>query len=276
MTRFRFSEHLVWPIQGRRTRFEDFVSKVGWFPGRCNVCGKVTQFSVQHDNLRETCVCWECGSINRQRQIASVILHWQNNGLSGNRFFCLQQLANETNLAVYNTEARGAIHDAFEKSNSRYVSSEFLGSTYQSGSFVDRVMHQDLMSLSLATESIDLAISSDVFEHIPDPYKAHEQLYRVLRPAGRHVFTVPFYQTECQDEVRAALDREHQVRYYKEPLFHGDPLREEGALVFTIFGLEMLVKLAKIGFKTNLWKLRNVGNGIIGENGVVFEAHKPT
>jgi len=237
------------------------------------VCGSITEFIVQHDNLRETCVCRGCGSFNRQRQIASVILHGQNSEPGGSRFRSLKKLANQTNLFMYNTESRGAIHGVL-KLNSRYISSEFFGPTFQSGSFVGGVMHQDLMTLSLATESVALVISSDVFEHIPDPYKAHEQVFRVLRPGGRHVFTVPFYQTECLDEVRSGFDPDGQLTHYKDPIFHGDPLREEGALVFTIFGLEMLVKLAKIGFRTNLWKLRDAGTGIIGPNAIVFEAQK--
>jgi SAM-dependent methyltransferase len=184
-------------------------------------------------------------------------------------------MADCVELCIYNTESRNAIHNIL-KSNSTYICSEYFGTTHQSGSFVGAVMHQDLMTLSLETESVDLVISSDVFEHIPDPYKAHGQVFRVLRPGGRHVFTVPFYQTECLDELRAGFDLEGKLTHYKEPLFHGDPLREEGALVFTIFGLEMLVKLAKIGFRTNLWKLRNAGTGILGTNAIVFEASKLT
>ena len=31
-----------------------------------------------------------------------------------------------------------------------------------------------------------------VFVHIPMPYQAHHELFRILKPGGSHVFTVPF------------------------------------------------------------------------------------
>jgi hypothetical protein len=51
-------------------------------------------------------------------------------------------------------------------------------------------------------------------------------------------------------------------------------LRPEGVLVFNIFAIEMIVKLAKIGFRTNMHHLYRPSNGILGTNGLVFEAVK--
>ena len=130
------------------------------------------------------------------------------------------------------------------------------------------------MNLSLSNESIDLVISSDVFEHIPDPYKAHEEVYRILKRGGRHIFTVPFYQTEFLDEDRTILDSNGNTVFLKEPIYHGDPLNSKGALVYKIFSLEMLVKLRKIGFRTNLYHLYMPLYGILGPNAIVFEAIK--
>ncbi len=155
-----------------------------------------------------------------------------------------------------------------------YICSEYFGNSFKSGDFVNNVMHQDLMNLSLNTESIDLAISSDVFEHIPDPYKAHEEVYRVLKKGGRHIFTVPFYQTEFLDEDRTILDSNGGLVFLKQPIYHEDPIRQEGALVYKIFSIEMLVKLRRIGFRTNLYHVFNPLYGIWGQNAIVFEAIK--
>ncbi len=130
------------------------------------------------------------------------------------------------------------------------------------------------MNLSMNDGSIDLVISADVFEHIPDPYKAHKEVYRVLKTGGRHIFTVPFYQTEFRDEDRTMIDDNGNNVYLKEPLYHLDPVDPKGVLVYTIFSLEMLVKLQKIGFRTNMYLLNKPWHGIYGVNAVVFEAIK--
>jgi hypothetical protein len=44
--------------------------------------------------------------------------------------------------------------------------------------------------------------------------------------------------------------------------------------VFTIFGLEMLVRLRELGFVTVLYELYAPTRGIVGENAIVFEAVK--
>lgn len=68
---------------------------------------------------------------------------------------------------------------------------------------------------------------------------------------------------------------EGQVRFLAEPLYHGDPLRQEGALVFTIFGLEVVVKLAELGLRTSVYRLWDPSRGLVGDSGVVFDAVKP-
>ena len=83
---------------------------------------------------------------------------------------------------------------------------------------------------------------------MPAPYDAHREIFRVLKPGGRHIFTVPFDPLTVKDDVRAMLEN-GQIRYFAEKLYHGDPVRPgEGILVWTIFGTEMMRKLESIGF----------------------------
>jgi hypothetical protein len=46
-------------------------------------------------------------------------------------------------------------------------------------------------------------------------------------------------------------------------------------LVYTIFSIEMLAKLAEIGFTPEMHRVHNRVLGIYGDNGFVFEAVKP-
>jgi hypothetical protein len=96
----------------------------------------------------------------------------------------------------------------------------------------------------------------------------------VLKPGGHHVFTVPFHQDAHLDDVRARIDASGELELFAEPINHLDPVRPEGVLVFTIFGLEMLVRLARLGFDTRFYALREPWYGIVGPNALVFDAVK--
>lgn len=267
----KFIKYPLYPFAS--LRLEKLIVKLH-FGGvaKCTVCGALTLIKVEGENLRETCICIKCKSNNRQRQIAYVACQIISY-VKKSRIPSLKDFTKLDDFVVYNTEARGAIHDVLVKAKN-YVCSEYFGSSYKSGELVNNIMHQDLMNLSLSSESIDLVLSSDVFEHVPDPYKAHEEVYRVLKRGGRHIFTVPFYQTEFLDEDRTVIDSNGNTTFLKEPIYHGDPLRSEGALVYKIFSLEMLVKLQRIGFRTNLYHLYKPLYGIWGQNAIVFEAIK--
>lgn len=255
------------------TRRERLMVKVHFGVVKCTVCGRFAPLVVEHDNLRETALCCGCGARTRQRQIAYVVC--QALSLARNRRLrSMREAAQLDSLVVYNTETTGPLHNVLSR-RPDYLSSEYLGPGLMSGTILNGVMHQDLMKLSFPSESIDLVLSSDVIEHVADPYRAHAELFRVLRPGGRHVFTVPFYQTEFLDEVRATVDDGGAVVHLKEPVYHEDPVRqEEGALVYTVFAVEMLAKLRRIGFRTNMYLLHSHWHGMLGPNGLVFEAIK--
>lgn len=239
----------------------------------CSVCGRYGVLLIEHDNLRETARCSRCGAVNRQRQLAHVVCASLSVVL-GYKITSLRQLASYDEIVIYNTEASGPVHVALSGA-SRYLCSEYIGPECQSGTVVNGVVQHEVMRLSYPDGSIDLILSSDVFGHIPHPYAAHREVYRVLREGGRHIFTVPFYQTEFSDEVRVMVEKDGTRLFVKKPLYHHNPIRpDKGALVYTIFALEMLVKLDQIGFRTNLYRLRNPLRGLLGQNGLVFEAVK--
>jgi SAM-dependent methyltransferase len=50
---------------------------------------------------------------------------------------------------------------------------------------------EDVQELSWPDASFDLVLTSETLEHVPDLHQALREIRRVLRPGGRHVFTVP-------------------------------------------------------------------------------------
>ncbi len=174
---------------------------------------------------------------------------------------------------MYSAESNGALHAALTDAPG-YVCSEYWGETHAPGSRVNGIRHEDLGNLSFADTSLDVVLSSDVLEHVPDAYGAHREIFRVLRTGGSHIFTVPFMPGSERDDVRARLVL-GRVEYLAEPLYHGDPVRPgEGVLVWRIFGQAMLTRLREIGFASETNRLSTPRHGIIGDGAIVFVARK--
>jgi ubiquinone/menaquinone biosynthesis C-methylase UbiE len=53
--------------------------------------------------------------------------------------------------------------------------------------------HEDIMALTFAGNFFDTAISCETIEHVPNPKRAINELYRVLKPGGRLLLTCPNY-----------------------------------------------------------------------------------
>lgn len=234
--------------------------------GTCTVCGTAVKFQPFNENLRESGACPGCGASNRQRQMAWTLRREFGLGTLG-------PVHIPDGVSVYNTEANGALHQELQ-AHPHYQCSEYWGDKAEYGELVGGTRNENLQELSFASSGFDVVLSSDVLEHMPQPYRAHSEIHRVLKPGGRHIFTVPYGEAMIRDQVRASL-LDGKIVYHMEALYHGDPVRpDEGILVWTIFGLEMLVRLSEIGFETEIWRLHEPDAGIIGPGAVVFIARK--
>lgn len=87
---------------------------------------------------------------------------------------------------------------------------------------------EDLTNLPFEDNSLDLMVSSDVLEHIPDASRAFEENARVLKKGGVHLFTVPTHTKTIQ---RAKFENGELI-HLTEPEYHLDPLNENGILAF--------------------------------------------
>jgi len=52
----------------------------------------------------------------------------------------------------------------------------------------------DAMAIKLKTNSVDAVISKSVFEHLSEPWKSVNEIYRILNPNGLLYFYTPFFQ----------------------------------------------------------------------------------
>jgi len=85
----------------------------------------------------------------------------------------------------------------------KYIGIDILNPTYQQHSRPD--VFWDGTRIPLAGASVDCAIATEFFEHVPHPEAILPEVLRVLRPSGILFFTVPFVwplHTMPHDEYR--------------------------------------------------------------------------
>jgi SAM-dependent methyltransferase len=80
---------------------------------------------------------------------------------------------------------------------------------------VGEVLQCSITSLPFADEHFDLAVCLDVIEHIEDEQGALRELYRVVRPGGSLLITVPAYQWLWSEHD---VINHHQRRYTRKTL----------------------------------------------------------
>jgi SAM-dependent methyltransferase len=131
----------------------------------------------------------------------------------------------------------------------------------------DGAVCQDITRLTFPNDSLDLIVSSDVLEHVPDAGAAFRESARVLRPGGAHIFTVPPRSTT----IRRAYMHDGQLVHLTSPEYHSDPLSPSGILAFWDYGPDLASKVDTAGL------IVTVVRGPEGVEGrVVWMARKPT
>jgi len=268
----------IWPLtvnQRPLRRLLDAVARrMHFMPGYCNICANLTVFHTRHPNFREHVRCLRCGSVNRHRQIAAVMLSTlHGTGTTASWFASLRRLP--PNLSVWTAETPRAVQARLkDRLGANCISSEYLDAGLVSGQEVKGVLHVDIQRTHFLDNSLDYILTSDVMEHVPHPESALKETYRILKPGGYHIFTAPFYHHRFTNEVRSEYNADGSLKHHRQPWYHDDPLRPQGVLAYTVFAPELLCQIEKIGFEAQLLRLHSPLHGIYGQNGLVIVARK--
>jgi SAM-dependent methyltransferase len=169
-----------------------------------------------------------------------------------------------TNIDVYACESISPFAKRLRKIfQSRFVGSEYLPTSGDLASHPG-IHHEDIQSLSFADESFDLYVNCEVLEHIPNVDKALSEAFRVLRPTGLFVGTVPFAYNSEKTVVRSRLVN-GAVEHLMSPEYHGNPADpSRGSLVFEVPGWNILDRLRSAGFKDAMMRFIATRYGISG------------
>jgi SAM-dependent methyltransferase len=112
------------------------------------------------------------------------------------------------------------------------------------------IPHEDLTRLTYPDASFDLVLTSETLEHVPDLARALAEIRRVLKPGGRHVFTIPVLPGTPRTFPRARRRDDGLVEHLATPISH--PGGDVGYPVFTEFGADLAEIFSAARFESHV------------------------
>jgi len=217
--------------------------------------------SVSHAyTRRESMFCEFCCGNLRVRRIAEVLVSlYGPPGCASLAELTENPTFRDLDIAEINTIGSiGSIH-ALLQQLPRLAFSDYRGPE-RLGQLVDGARNEDICRLTYADASFDIVLSSDTLEHVPDFRAALAETRRVLRPGGRHIFTVPAVWTRSTTEARARIGDDGEIIHLMPALYHG---KGSGAyrfipvgadfLTFTEFGRDIVDYVREAGFEPEVY-----------------------
>lgn len=192
---------------------------------------------------REMSKCVRCRSSRRAQCLARAIIESLDGGERTSSLAELVRVPAVQRLRVAEVNPAGGLH--------RYLA-QIPGLLFsQYGSSDSAVPHEDLQRLSYADDSLDVLVSSETLEHVPDVEVALAEIRRVLVPGGLHLFTVPIVLDGRPTRLRASLGADGSTRHHLPPSFHGSGDQPD-YLVFHEFGHDFVGVVERAGFEVTM------------------------
>lgn len=214
---------------------------------KCYVCGTISDFLIgDSDVLLREAKCCNCGASIRNSDMSNVII----SKLAGKDTSLTEALSELKSYKILSTCSSGVIHNVLRQSPN-YKYGEYFDGVI-SGEYYDNVLCVDLQDIPFPDDYFDLIISEDVLEHVSNTEFTFVEINRVLKLNGQHIFTVPIHENK-RTIKRDAL---------KNKVYHGDPIREIGAFVYTDFGNDIELIIDNYGMKTERFLLHRFYDAI--------------
>jgi len=216
--------------------------------GICPVCEHITLFVEKTEWLRDHYFCIFCWSVPRQRALIKVLQ---------------AEFPNWRKLQIYESSPCGASSRKLKNECKKYLPSQYYPDL-QPGTYKHGFRCENLEKLTFTDGSFDLVVTQDVFEHVLHPAQAFREIARTLKPGGAHVFTVPLYRG--QETVIRAGGETNEIIYFKEPMYHGNPVDKKGSLVVTDWGDDIFDFIyANSGMTTEIMTFHDKSLGLEAE-----------
>lgn len=209
----------------------------GTFKGFCSHCNHETSFIVEQPwtTYTEGVICPCCKLNSRLRLVFDIAMEFLT-----------------PDMDVYTSEYVTPFFKDMSQKITNLVGSEYIPDDM----YNQKIRHEDITCLSFKSETFDMYISNDVFEHVSDYIKAFQEAYRILRKNGIFILHIPFYFLD-KTTPRAEFDERGELVFLKDAIYHGNPISEKGSLVFTDFGWDLFDIARTVGFHDVYMYLKN-------------------
>ncbi len=212
----------------------------------CSLCGRAQTFERRAYAIRETYRCAGCRASLREREQAAALLACY----ATPAVVSIAQLVEQPsfrNLRIYEPGTSGPFR-ALMRSLPFHQQSDYLPPERRANPD-PKLLHQDLQSMDFPDQAFNLVLSSDILEHVRHPRRALAEIARVLKPGGRHIFTVPLQHPMAAASVARVDVSTAEDRHLLAPHYHGDG-KGGRSLVYTDFGADIADFAAAAGFTT--------------------------
>lgn len=235
---------------------EIVLGKKTW--GDCVVCEQRTLFVAIGKHYREDFRCIRCISTERGRALIHML----------DRHYPQWRDAKIHEASPYGPASKKLFVQAKNYTWSRYRKTRDAS--------VESSIHQDLQDMTFDDSSFEIFVTQDVLEHVSSPNEALQEIDRVLGEGGLHIWTVPYYPSALTKSTAELVNGDLVLHTSSE--FHGNPDEDEGSLVFTRWGKDLVEIVSQhTSFKTEVKSPINAKLGLLSGNSQVFlswkEAH---
>ncbi len=211
------------------------------------------ELDVEHANLRETLS--HQGVISRQRAVLLLLRRLCDQG----------ELPPFEELRLYISEAVTPFAQRLQAVVPKLRCSEYLPEPdhWLRG----QVPNRDLRRIGLPPATFHAVICNEVLEHVEELIPSLQGLAEVLTLGGYLIATVPFLYGQQEHLVKAIWRGEGQPpEVIGEPDYHGNPVGDEGSLVYRYPGWQLLEDLRVAGFRDAVIHAVNSPTyGVLGE-----------
>lgn len=191
----------------------------------------------QSMSARESMYCAFCGCSYRLRLLARALNIWVEGSAEKSLLQTIDSKKfNSLNIAEINS--CGVLHDTLKRAK------QLAYSEYASGD--PSIRNEDLLRLTYENEKFDIILTSDVLEHVPDVRRALGEIWRVLKPGGAYIMTVPIIHGRLSRK-RAHTKKDGTIGYDRQASFHGSG--EPDYLVWNEFGDDFISMVNDVGFE---------------------------
>jgi SAM-dependent methyltransferase len=204
----------------------------------CNLCTNHTIYDLSSAWPRDTMYCTYCGSSVRERALVYVL----------NLFY-----PNIKNLKLHESSpSNGALTNYFNN-NTDYSFSHYFKDTPNGELNKDNIRCVDLNNIPFEDNEFDIFVTLDVFEHLFHPETVIKEIYRVLKPGGCYIMTVPIENFEIPTEKACDIDANGEIYHIQTTKskeknigleYHGNPIDNSGSVVTYYYGYD-IIKLIK-------------------------------